>query len=66
LIQQGICIPNDSHAGFEMNENFEAQQNFYLMGPLVAGNINDKLKVWHAESCSRIFNLSHSLAEVLL
>lgn len=66
LIQQGICVPNDSHAGFEMNENFEAQQNFYLMGPLVAGNINDKLKVWHAESCGRIFNLSHNLAEVLL
>jgi uncharacterized NAD(P)/FAD-binding protein YdhS len=66
LIQQGICTPNDSHAGFEMNENFEAQQSFYLMGPLVAGNINDKLKVWHAESCGRIFNLSHSLAEVLL
>jgi uncharacterized NAD(P)/FAD-binding protein YdhS len=66
LIQQGICTPNDSHAGFEMNENFEAQHNFYLMGPLVAGNINDKLKVWHAESCGRIFNLSHNLAEVLL
>jgi uncharacterized NAD(P)/FAD-binding protein YdhS len=66
LIQQDICTPNDSHVGFEMNENFEAQQNFYLMGPLVAGNINDKLKVWHAESCGRIFNLSQSLAEVLL
>lgn len=66
LIQQGICTPNDSRGGFEMNENFETQQNFYLMGPLVAGNINDKLRVWHAESCGRIFNLSHSLAEVLL
>lgn len=66
LIQQGICTPNDSRGGFEMNENFETQQNFYLMGPLVAGNINDKLRVWHAESCGRIFNLSQSLAEVLL
>jgi uncharacterized NAD(P)/FAD-binding protein YdhS len=66
LIHQGICTPNDSHGGFEMNENFEAHQNFYLMGPLVAGNINDKLKVWHAESCGRIFHLSQSLAEVLL
>jgi uncharacterized NAD(P)/FAD-binding protein YdhS len=66
LIRQGICTPNDSHGGFEMNENFEAHQNFYLMGPLVAGNINEKLKVWHAESCGRIFHLSHSLAEVLL
>jgi uncharacterized NAD(P)/FAD-binding protein YdhS len=66
LIQQGICTPNDSRAGFEINENFETQQNFYLIGPLVAGNINDRLRVWHAESCGRIFNLSQSLAEVLL
>lgn len=66
LVQQGICIPNDSKCGFEMNENFEANENLYLMGPLVAGNINDKLKVWHAESCGRIFNLSQKLAEVLV
>lgn len=66
LIDQEICIPNDSLCGFEMNENFEAHENLYLMGPLVAGNINQKLKVWHAESCGRIFGLSHTLAEVLL
>lgn len=66
LVQQGICTPNDSKCGFEMNENFEANENLYLMGPLVAGNINDKLKVWHAESCGRIFNLSQKLAEVLV
>lgn len=66
LIQQKICIPNDSKCGFEMNENFEANENFYLMGPLVAGNINNKLKVWHAESCGRIIKLSQQLAEVLV
>ncbi len=66
LIQQGICTPNDSKCGFEMNENFEVNKNFYLMGPLVAGNINDKLKIWHAESCGRIINLSQQLAEVLV
>lgn len=66
LIQQGICTPNDSQSGFEMNENFEVHRNMYLMGPLVAGNINDKLKVWHAESCGRIFNLSQDLAKVLV
>lgn len=66
LIQQEICIPNDSLCGFEMNEDFEAHQNFYLMGPLVAGNINGKLRVWHAESCGRIYHLSQSLAEVLV
>jgi uncharacterized NAD(P)/FAD-binding protein YdhS len=66
LVEQGICIPNDSKVGFEMSGDFEANENFYLMGPLVAGNINDKLKVWHAESCGRIFNLSQKLAEALV
>ncbi|BAZ43540.1 beta-lactamase domain-containing protein [Chondrocystis sp. NIES-4102] len=66
LIQQGICTPNESLCGFEMNKNFEANDNFYLMGPLVAGNINDRLKVWHAESCGRIISLSQQLAEVLI
>lgn len=66
LIRRGICIPNDSHAGFEINGNFEANKNLYLMGPLVAGNINEKLKVWHAESCGRIFNLSQNLATALI
>ena len=66
LIRQKICTPNDSLCGFEIDENFEANKNFYLMGPLVAGNINGRLKVWHAESCGRIFNFSRKLAEVLV
>ncbi len=66
LIRQGICTPNDSKNGFEVNENFETSHNFYLMGPLIAGNMNDKFKIWHAESCARIINISQQLAEVLV
>ena len=66
LVEQRICTPNDSKGGFQMSGDFEANENLYLMGPLVAGNINDKLKVWHAESCGRIFNLSQKLAEALV
>ncbi len=66
LIKREICVPNDSHCGFTVNENFELNKNFYLMGPLIAGNINSKFKVWHAESCARIINLSQQLAEVLV
>ncbi len=66
LIKRGIAIPNDSNCGFSINENFEINKNFYLMGPLVAGNINSKFKVWHAESCARIISLSQQLAAVLL
>ncbi len=65
LIKRGIAVPNDSNCGFVVNENFEINHNFYLMGPLIAGNINSKFKVWHAESCARIINLSQQLAAVL-
>ncbi len=66
LRERNICLPNGSERGFEVNENFEASDNLYIMGPLLAGNFNQRLRVWHAESCPRIFNLSRQLAEVLI
>lgn len=66
LIEEGICQTNESKRGFVMNENFETNPNFYVMGPLVAGNVNKRLRVWHAESCTRIIALSRQLAEVLV
>lgn len=66
LIGRGICTPNESKRGFKIDRNFEASKNCYLMGPLVAGNIDGDFKVWHAESCQRIIDLSKHLAEVLL
>ena len=66
LIRREICIPNDSRRGFLIDKNYEASKNCYLMGPLVAGNIDGNFKVWHAESCQRIIGLSQQLAAVLL
>ena len=66
LIRRGICIPNDSNRGFVTDKNFKANTNFYLMGPLVAGNIDGDFKVWHAESCQRIIGLSEKLAAAAL
>jgi uncharacterized NAD(P)/FAD-binding protein YdhS len=66
LIKRGICIPNESHRGFVCDKNFTAGKNCYLMGPLVAGNMDGSFKVWHAESCQRIINLSQQLATTLL
>ena len=65
LIRREICVPNDSNRGFVIDKNFEASKNCYLMGPLVAGNIDGNFRVWHAESCQRIIGLSQQLAEVL-
>ena len=65
LIRRKICIPNDSNRGFVIDKNFEASKNCYVMGPLIAGNIDGNFKVWHAESCQRIISLAQQLAQVL-
>jgi uncharacterized NAD(P)/FAD-binding protein YdhS len=66
LLQRGICAPNDSNRGFVIDKNFEASKNCYVMGPLVAGNIDGSFRIWHAESCQRIIGLSQHLATVLI
>jgi uncharacterized NAD(P)/FAD-binding protein YdhS len=65
LIERGICIPNDSRRGFTIDRNFAANKNLYIMGPLVAGNMDGDFRVWHAESCQRILSFSQQLAKVL-
>jgi uncharacterized NAD(P)/FAD-binding protein YdhS len=65
LIRRKICIPNDSNRGFVIDKNFKANHNCYVMGPLVAGNIDGEFKIWHAESCQRIISLSEHLAATL-
>ncbi|MFV8345407.1 FAD/NAD(P)-binding protein [Flavobacterium sp. ZB4P13] len=65
LIINNICRANTSKRGFKVNENFEANNNFFIMGPLLAGNSNKKMMIWHVESCTRICFLSKQLARVL-
>lgn len=65
LIRRKLCVPNESNRGFLINERYEAQRNLYVMGPLVAGNVAGKIRVWHAESCCRIIGMSKQLAEIL-
>jgi uncharacterized NAD(P)/FAD-binding protein YdhS len=62
LINQKICKVNPSEKGFFVNAKFETDKNFYVIGPLLAGNIVGNHKIWHAESCNRIFNLTFDLA----
>ena len=65
LIINNICRTNTSKRGFTVNENFEADNNFFIMGPLLAGNNNKQTMIWHVESCTRICFLSKELAHVL-
>jgi uncharacterized NAD(P)/FAD-binding protein YdhS len=66
LISNNICRTNTSKRGFTVNENFEADNNFFIMGPLLAGNSNKHTMIWHVESCTRICFLSKKLAKVLV
>jgi len=66
LINRKICQVNPSGRGFSVNAQFETDKNFYVMGPLLAGNVIGNHKIWHAESCIRIFNLTFDLANQLL
>ena len=66
LIRRGLCTPNASKRGLVINAEYEASPRCYIMGPLVAGNIIGTAKVWHAESCARIMQLSQHLAGILL
>jgi uncharacterized NAD(P)/FAD-binding protein YdhS len=66
LLRREICQPNESNRGFVIDKNFEASKNCYVMGPLVAGNIDGNFRVWHAESCQRIVSLSANLVKALM
>lgn len=66
LIRRKICTPNTSRRGFVINERYEASKNFYIMVPLIAGNVIDTVRIWHAESCHRIISLARQFADVLI
>lgn len=54
LIEKKLVQPNPSNIGFNVNANFEASDDFYIAGPLLAGNVIDKKPLWHLEHCGRI------------
>ena len=66
LIENGICIPNDSKIGFKVNKRFETKENFHVAGPLLAGNVINERPLWHLEHCARIIWSSNLLGECLI
>lgn len=65
LIDNGLCYVNSTRRGFVVNDRLEATENVYVIGPLVGGNFNEKVRFWHVESASRIVGLAKLLAESL-
>ena len=65
LIAKQFCQPNDSMRGFQVNENFEASEDFFVTGPLLAGNVIEGRPLWHLEHCGRIIWSSQLLGALL-
>ncbi len=65
VIDNQLCRVNSTKRGFVVNERLEASENVYVIGPLVGGNFNQKIRFWHVESASRIAGLAKLLAESL-
>ncbi len=65
MVDKKLCIPNESHIGFDVNDSFETSENLHVIGPLLAGNIFEGKAVWHVEHCGRIIWLSKLLSKKL-
>jgi uncharacterized NAD(P)/FAD-binding protein YdhS len=65
VIDNELCYVNSTNRGFLVNDRLEASENVYVIGPLVGGNFNEKIRFWHVESASRIVGLAKLLAESL-
>lgn len=66
LMNKDLCKPNDSYRGFIVNSKFEAKNNLYIIGPLLAGNLIDGVPLWHIEHCGRIISLGKLLSKQLI
>jgi uncharacterized NAD(P)/FAD-binding protein YdhS len=66
LIKQGLCRINSTNRGFEVSERFEANDNLYIVGPLLGGIFNNKIRYWHVENARRIYTVGYMLADILV
>ena len=66
LVSKNICRVNNTKRGVEVSEEFEANKNLYVMGPLLGGIFNKKIKYWHVENAKRVHALSSMLSEVIV
>lgn len=65
LTNKGMCKMNLSRKGFVANEKFEAGPNFYIMGPLLGGNVNKLIHFWQLENVIRLTYLAPYLVDEL-
>lgn len=63
LLARGLCKINSNSMGLAVDENFLANDSFYIIGPLIAGIYNSKFKFWHLENAKRLNTLAAILSD---
>ncbi len=65
IIEGGLATPTPSNAGFVVDDDYAASPGFFVMGPLLAGNVLDGRPVWHLEHAGRIIEMGTALGDRL-
>jgi uncharacterized NAD(P)/FAD-binding protein YdhS len=66
LLDDGIARSSGSDRGFEADSRFQAADRLFVTGPLLAGNANISMLIWHAESVRRILEITAAAAPAIV
>lgn len=66
LLDSGLAHATGSRRGLAVDDAFRAAPRVHVAGPLLAGNLTTRLRVWHLESCRRILAMAPAIAAAVL
>lgn len=65
LFKSGLCEASASGLGVKVDEDFQISPGVFVMGPLLGGVFNDRLKTWHIENARRLYGAAQLLAPLV-
>lgn len=62
LLGANLVVPSTSDYGLRVDDRFRAAPGLFVVGPLLAGNAQPNMVIWHAESVRRIMAIARAVA----
>lgn len=66
LLRDGVVRASSSDSGLAVDGHFRAAPRLFVVGPLLAGNANSSMVIWHAESVRRIIWIADIAADYII
>jgi len=66
LLRDRVVNASRSDTGIHADHRFLAASRLFVLGPLLAGNTNEGMLIWHAESVRRIIGLARTAAPLIV